>query len=95
MGVSNKADAGLTILLVVIIAIFFIWWLININQRECRSNKDCDSESYCGSDFSCHQYPNIQKTVVEYNLVIPSLIIGVAIIAAAVIIKRKAQNSGH
>ncbi|MBI2102006.1 hypothetical protein HYT53_05345 [Candidatus Woesearchaeota archaeon] len=86
-GLGRKAEAGLVIILVAIIVLFFFGWLINIGQRECKSNKDCGSEAYCGSDFACHQYPNIQKTIVQYSLFWPAVIIGIAIVAAAFIIK--------
>lgn len=82
---QKKSEAGLVVVLIIIVIVFFLGWLINISQRECKSNKDCGSESYCGSDFSCHTYPTIQKTVVQYNLVGPSVIIGIAIIIAAII----------
>src|SRR3989344_632181 len=81
--INKKSEAGLTVLLIIIIAVLFFGWLINIGQRECRSNRDCGSESYCGSDFSCHQYPSIQKTVVQYSLFWPAVIISLAIVAAA------------
>ena len=82
---SKKSEAGLVIILVVIILVFFFGWLINISQRECKTNRDCGDEAYCGSDFSCHTYPPIQKTVVQYNLLWPSIILGIAIIAVALI----------
>ena len=82
---SRKSEAGLVIVLVIIIVALFVGWLISYNSRECRSNRDCGSESYCGSDFACHQYPNIQKTVAEYNFILPSLILGIAIIIFALI----------
>ena len=82
----KKSEAGLVIILVVII-IIGLGWLVNFSQRECRSNKDCSSDSYCGSDFACHQHPIIQKTVVQYNFLVPSLVIGVAIIIAVIIFK--------
>ena len=83
----KKSEAGLTILLVIIVIVLFLGWLINLSQRECKSNRDCGSEAYCGSDFSCHSYPTIQKTVVQYNLFWPALIIGLAIVIAAIIFK--------
>ena len=89
----KKSEAGLTILLVIIIVVLFFGWLININQRECRTNKDCSSESYCGSDFSCHAYPTIQKTVVQYNLFWPAVIIGIAIVFAAWIFRSLKQET--
>jgi len=84
---SRRSEAATTILIVIIV-VFFIGWLVNIGQRECRTNKDCGSESYCGSDFTCHQYPTIQKTVVQYNLLVPSVILAIAIVAAAMIFNR-------
>ena len=89
---SRKSEAGLVIILVLIIVLFFFGWLINFSQRECKSNKDCGSESYCGSDFSCHQYPTIQKTVVQYNFIVPSIIIGIAILIASIIFKYSATR---
>ena len=84
---SKKSEAGLTIIVIVIIAVLFAGWLINLSQRECKSNKDCGSEAYCGSDFSCHSYLTIQKTVVQYNFLIPSIIIGLAVVIASIILR--------
>ena len=82
---NKKSEAGLVAVLIIIIIVFFFGWLINIGQRECKSNRDCGSEAYCGSDFSCHTYPTIQKTVIQYNLFWPAVIIGIAIIITAII----------
>jgi len=92
-GFNKKAEAGLVAILVIIIVFLFFGWLINVSQRECRTNKDCSSESYCGSDFSCHQYPSIQKTVVQYSLLWPAVIIGMAIVAAAFIFRQPKQET--
>ena len=81
----KKSEAGLVAVLIIIIIVFFFGWLINISQRECKSNRDCGSEAYCGSDFSCHTYPTIQKTVIQYNLFWPAVVIGIAIITTAMI----------
>jgi len=88
MGWLYKKSEAATTLLIIIVIVFFLGWLINVGQRECKSNRDCGSESYCGSDFSCHSYPTIQKTVVKYNLFWPAVIIGVAIIIAAIIYRQ-------
>ncbi len=88
----KKSEAGLVVVFVVIVILFFLGWLINFSQRECKSNKDCGSESYCGSDFACHQYPNIQKTIIQYNFFWPALILGIAIVAAAMIFRWKKNN---
>src|SRR3989338_359175 len=86
-GFHRKSEAGLVIILIVVIVLFFFGWLVNFSQRECKRNRDCNSESYFGSDFSCHTYPTIQKTVVQYNFFWPAVIIGIAIVAAAVIFR--------
>ena len=80
-------------LVIVIIAVLFVGWLININQRECSRNKDCSSDEYCGSDFSCHSYPAIQNNA-QSNLLLPSIILGIAIVAAAIIFGRNKPNAG-
>ena len=101
MGIlGKKSEAGATIAVILIIALF-LGWLINFTQRECRTNKDCGSESYCGSDFACHEFPTIEKTIVQNNFLIPSLIIGIAIIISVVIFrsdkmrKEKTCDSGN
>jgi len=93
MGVFRRAEAGLVIIVILLIAFIFIGWLISLGQRECKSNRDCSSDSYCGSDFACHEHPSIQKTVVKYSLIGPSLIVGIAIIIAAIILRWKRLNS--
>ncbi|MBS3132330.1 hypothetical protein J4212_07910 [Candidatus Woesearchaeota archaeon] len=60
---------------------------MNLGQRECSSNESCGKGYYCGSDFSCHEMPTIEKTVVQNNLIVPSIIIGIAIIIAAFVMK--------
>ncbi|MEK6828261.1 MAG: hypothetical protein AABX78_02825 [Nanoarchaeota archaeon] len=87
MGWLYRKSEAATTLLVIIVIVFFLGWLVNIGQRECKSNRDCGSESYCGSDFSCHSYPTIQKTVVQYNLFWPAVILGLAIVIATWIFK--------
>ena len=87
--IKNKKAEGITSILIIIVIALFFGWLINVSQRECRTNKNCSSESYCGSDFSCHQYPTIQKTVVQYSLFWPAVVIGIAVIIAAFIFRRE------
>ncbi len=92
-GLNRRAEAGLIVILIIVIVLFFLGWLINISQRECKSNRDCGSEAYCGSDFSCHTYPSIQKTVVQYNLFWPAVIIGIAIIIATWIFREAKKEA--
>ena len=92
-GLHRKSEAGLVAILIIVIALFFFGWLINVSQRECKTNRECGSEAYCGSDFACHTYPNIQKTVVQYNLFWPAVIIGIAIVLAAWIFRQSRQET--
>ena len=87
MGWLYKKSEAATTLLIIVVILFFLGWLVNISQRECKSNRDCSSETYCGSDFACHSYPTIQKTIFQYNLFWPAVIIGIAIVIAAWIFK--------
>ena len=86
---KNKKSEAATLIILVIVVVLLIGWIYNVSQRECITNKDCGAESYCGSDYSCHTYPTINKTIVEYNLFWPAVIIGFAIIIASFILKNK------
>lgn len=85
----KKADGGVTAIIIVVLILIFLGWLVNVGGRECRTNKDCGEDAYCGSDFACHKIPVIEKSsvVVDRHYTIPALIIGVAIILTAVIFK--------
>ena len=83
----KKADGGITAIIVIIIVLVFIGWLVNIGGRECRTNKDCGKEAYCGSDFACHQIPVIERNVGQTSYTVPALIIGLAMIVTAVILR--------
>jgi len=84
---NNKRSEIVSIILIIIVIVIALGWLINIGSRECRSNAQCPADNYCGSDFSCHQIPTIEKTIVKNNLIVPSIIIGLAIIIAAIVLR--------
>ena len=84
---SKKSEVILATIFIVLIIIIFLGWLVNIGSRECRTNSDCGNANYCGSDFACHQIPTIEKTIVKNNFIIPSIIIAIAIIIAAFVLK--------
>lgn len=84
---NNKRAEAITLIFIVVIIALFLGWLINFNSRECRSNSQCKDGFYCGSDFTCHQIPVVEKTIVQNNLLTPSIILGIAIILSAVILK--------
>jgi len=84
---TNKRAEIVSIILILIVITTALGWLINLGSRECRSNTQCPSDNYCGSDFSCHKIPTIEKTSVKNNLIVPSIIIGLAIIIAAIVLR--------
>jgi|TARA_Y100000031_G_C8175811_1_gene364044 hypothetical protein len=84
---KHRGGEAVTIILIIIIVVFLIGYLINIGARECKSDAHCGSGYYCGSDFACHQIPTIEKTLIKNNFLIPSVIIGLAIVIAAIILK--------
>ena len=81
---NKKADGGITAIIVIVIIIVFLGWLINLGSRECNSNKDCSQDSYCGSDFSCHQHPVINTEVNKISITLPIILIGIILIILAV-----------
>ena len=85
----KKADGGVTAVIIVVIILIFLGWLVHIGNRECRTNSDCGKDAYCGSDFTCHQIPVIEKSsvIVERHYTVPALIIGIAMIVTAVILR--------
>lgn len=89
---NKKASGGgspIIFSLIVVIALFVLFLkIVDLATRECSVDTDCNSDSYCGSDYKCHKHPII--TQVTY---IPAaLIIGICILAAAYIIRKKGNN---
>lgn len=80
---------GMTAMFVVFILLIFIAWLIIYSQRECHSNADCDAGSYCGSDFSCNEYPQTTQTIRRSDFTGAAFLVGIAIVVAAIILRRK------
>ncbi len=63
--------------------------------KECKVNSDCAQNSYCGSDFSCHDYPNIQNTIVKNDFTVPAVVLGLSIVLAAMILRRSRNRSNR
>lgn len=84
---NKKADGGLTAVVIILVIVVFLGYLINVGGRECRTNKDCGEDYYCGSDFACHKFQVIEKTSESGNYVVPALIVGIALIVTAIILK--------
>ena len=84
---NNRKGSAAVVVLVIIIILIVVGWLISISGRECKKNEDCKADHYCGSDFKCHEFPVIIKE--KNNLFWPSVIIIIAIIIGAIILKYK------
>ncbi|RMF54397.1 hypothetical protein D6745_05405 [Candidatus Woesearchaeota archaeon] len=81
---SRKGAAG--VLLLALIVAIIIYGIVTVSQRECSRDSHCKEGYYCGSDFKCHQHKTYE---VNNNFLAPSIILGIAIIIAALIIKDK------
>lgn len=57
--------------------------------HECNFNSDCSDTSYCGSDFKCHPHPVVNKTVVNNDYTTPAAILGLSLVIAAMVFRRK------
>ena len=77
------------IIVVIAVSIFLVGnFFLNQASKECKNNKGCSEDSYCGSDFTCHQYP--EEIIVEKNnYVWPAIILGVSLITTAFLFNRK------
>ena len=84
----NKKGTVVLITIIVILAIvILILGLVNVAGRECNNNGDCENNKYCGSDYSCHAYPD-QIVVDKSSSYVPAaLILGIALIIAAYIFR--------
>jgi len=60
--------------------------LVSVAQRECKSNRDCPDNAYCNTNYECVEYPN-EIIVENNNFLLPSIILGVALITSAYIFK--------
>ncbi|HLC97143.1 MAG TPA: hypothetical protein VJH97_07545 [Candidatus Nanoarchaeia archaeon] len=84
---NKRADGGLTAIVIIVVILVFLGWLVNLSQRQCQSNKDCDRDFYCGSDFACHQIPIIERettpVIVNRDFTGAAWVIALAIMVAA------------
>lgn len=82
----KKAEVGTVLVVIVIAVLIFFGYLYNVATRQCSNNDECGEGKYCGSDFSCHEFPNAVYSSPP-SLVLPSIVIGVAFIIAAIIFR--------
>ena len=85
---NNKGSLALALVAVILALVGLTVFLVNLAMRDCNSNRDCASNAYCGSDHGCHYYP--ENIVVKENSFLPAaLIIGISLIVASYINKRR------
>lgn len=89
---NKKAEGISGIILTVILVVVIVAWLLSLIGRECSKDTDCGKNNYCGSDFTCHEIPALQKNVYEIQLLWPAIILALALIAAAFIIRGKSEK---
>lgn len=58
-------------------------------KAECTANSECGDTQYCGSDLKCHPFPAIEKTVVKNDWTTPAAILGLSIVLAALIMRKR------
>ena len=81
---NSKGNVALAIVAVILALTLLIIYLIGLTSRECGSNKECPSTSYCGSDYECHSFP--EEIIVKENSNMPAaFIVGISLIVAAYI----------
>ncbi len=85
---NKKADIAIAIIAVILALIILVIYLVNVATRECNNNNDCPANAYCGTDYTCHEYPS-QVIVKETNFIPAAIIIGIALIIAAYIFRKE------
>lgn len=87
---SKKAAGPAIIILIILIIIIIVYTVSDRAQRECSKDTECSEDYYCGADFQCHEHKLIEKTEIKnYNLLAPSIVLALGIIAAAIILRSK------
>ena len=91
---SSKKANGALIILVVVVIIIILYLIIDAATKECWKDTDCGQERYCGSDFKCHDMKIINKTIInnDYGLWKAAIIVAIAIIIAALILRWKRKS---
>jgi hypothetical protein len=94
--ISGKKAASAVMVIIIIVVAIFLYWLVTgtMQKKECKKDSECGEGYYCGSDFACHEFKVVEKNVIEYNLLVPSIILGFAIIIAAIILRWKSGKAG-
>ena len=92
MNTKGEVVTFLAVVLAVGLVLAIVYGLVQEGSKECRHDSDCKENSYCGSDFKCHQMP--LATGNQYDFKWPAIIIGASLIIAAWIFRGKSKNKG-
>jgi hypothetical protein len=90
MSLNRKAVAQSALVVIIIVLIIAI--VVHYAGRECSKDTDCGDGFYCGSDNKCHEFKIIQKTEIHYDLLVPSIIIGIALVIAAYVLRGRQRQ---
>ncbi|MFH1276256.1 MAG: hypothetical protein ABIH82_04020 [Candidatus Woesearchaeota archaeon] len=85
---GKKGSITLTVITLILVIVVILIYLFNLVGSECDKNSDCSENSYCGADNECHEYPP-QVVVKENNFLLASIVFGVCLIVAAIILRKK------
>tara|TARA_Y100000310_G_C20632148_1_gene789214 strand:+ start:1165 stop:1452 length:288 start_codon:yes stop_codon:yes gene_type:complete len=84
---NKKGSPALIVIIIFLAAIVLIFLIVNISDRDCSKDSECPENSYCGSDYQCHQFPDRIVVKESSGLLGPSIVVAVALIIAALIVR--------
>ncbi len=91
---NSKGGIALALVAVILALTIFAFYLVNVAQRDCNSNRDCPENSYCGVDYECHEFPQ-QIMVKKSNFLPAAIIVGISIIVGAFILRKRGKGAGE
>jgi len=83
MDKKGSAVGAVAVILALTILGFF---LVGTYMQECKSNRDCPENAYCGTDHECHEYPD-KIVVKQNNFLSAAFVLGIALVVAAYIFR--------
>lgn len=89
--VSSRKGFSWAGLLAFVIVIGLVVAFSGVATRECSKDSQCGQDQYCGADFACHKIPviTISKTEVRSEYTQAAALLGISIVIAALILKKR------
>ncbi|MBI2138608.1 hypothetical protein HYU13_03400 [Candidatus Woesearchaeota archaeon] len=86
---GKKGDGGLSIGIFILVVFLIIFWIDNAG-KECKRDSGCKENQYCGSDFSCHDFPGSASASESggSGIVWASGLLALGMVAAALILTK-------